>query len=149
MLNRTHLAIVGLFIILFIPLVNNPFLFTIVALVSGVLPDIDSRFSTSGKNLIGRFVQFISDHRGIFHSISFCIVIALLLCFIIPILAFAFFVGYALHIFADSFTKDGVPVFWPWPKKASGWISTGGVVEKGVFFIFIAFDLMLIWFYLL
>lgn len=149
MLNRTHLAIVALFVILLIPLVNKPALFAVVALVAAILPDIDSRSSSSGKNLIGKIAQFISDHRGIFHSMTLCVLVSLVLAFFIPVVAFAFFLGYSLHLFSDSFTKEGIPVFWPLPKRAKGWIRTGGTVEKGVFFSFLAIDLILIWIYLL
>lgn len=146
---KTHLAIAALFIILFIPLVSTPVLFSFVALFAAALPDIDTKFSSIGRLKINRILQFVSKHRGVFHSLTFCLAVSLLLAFFIPVLAFAFFLGYSLHIFTDSFTKEGIPVFWPLGKRASGFLVTGGVVEKGVFFSFIAIDFVLVWVYLL
>ena len=148
MLIKTHLVIVALFIILLIPFVNNPFLFSVIAFFATILPDIDSKFSSIGKPKINRILQFFSKHRGMFHSLTFCFVVSLFLSFFIPVLAFAFFLGYSVHLFSDSFTKDGIPVFWPLKKHSKGFLVTGGIFEKGLFFGFIAVDLILVWVYL-
>ena len=149
MLIKTHIAIVALFVILFAPLVSNPVLFCGVALFAAALPDIDSRFSSIGKPKINRILQFFSRHMGIFHSLTFCVGVALLFSFFIPQLAFAFFLGYSLHIFADAFTKEGVPVFWPSKKHAKGFLVTGGIFEKGIFIGFIVVDFVMIWVWIL
>jgi membrane-bound metal-dependent hydrolase YbcI (DUF457 family) len=55
-------------------------------------------------------------------------------------LGFALFVGWTLHIIADSFTSAGCPLFFPLAKKGKRWwmyrippgVKTGGKLEDGV-----------------
>jgi len=148
MLVKTHLAIGAFAIILFFPLVNNPFTFVIIALLATVLPDIDTGFSTIGKNRFNRLVQFFTEHRGAIHSLTFCLVLSLLLAVFIPVLAFGFFLGFSMHLLADSFTKMGIVPFWPYRRKAQGFLKTGGMVETGVFVVFALADLLLVMVYL-
>ena len=53
-----------------------------------------------------------------------------------------FFLGYSLHLLADSFTKAGITPFWPYSRIAKGHLITGGVVEKGIFFMFVFLDIL-------
>jgi membrane-bound metal-dependent hydrolase YbcI (DUF457 family) len=47
--------------------------------------------------------------------------------FLFPVIALGFFLGYGLHLFADSFTKEGITPFYPFSRmKSSGGITTGG-----------------------
>ena len=59
------------------------------------------------------------------------------LVFFFPILALGFFLGYGLHLFADSFTRDGIRPFYPFKKKTSGRLRTGSKLEASVLVIFI------------
>lgn len=144
MIFRTHLA-VGIFgILLFLPLVNNPLVFAISTIFATGLPDIDTPFSKFGKHKFLRIIQFFTEHRGMIHSLTFCILVSLLISVFFPVVAFGFFLGYSLHLLSDSFTKSGITPFWPYSKKAKGNIVTGGIVEKGILFVFVIFDLLLL-----
>jgi inner membrane protein len=149
MLIRTHLAIAVFVILLFVNHVNNPVAFVIVTLIATMLPDVDSAFSTLGKGQQWRALQFFVDHRGPIHSLTFTIIIAIVLSFFFPGLAFGFFLGYGTHLFVDSFTKEGIIPFWPYDKKSKGPLRTGGVLESGVFLMFLLIDVFLAIFVLL
>ena len=144
MLFRTHLAIGVFAIILFIPLVEDPIIFSIITLIASLIPDIDTAFSKVGKNVPAKLVQVFTEHRGVLHSLTFCFLITLVISFFLPKLAFGFFLGYGIHLAADSFTKMGITPFWPYSKVAKGLIPVGGVIERGVFFTFALVDLMFI-----
>ena len=118
--------------------------FVIVALIATFIPDIDSRFSTIGKNKINRLFQWLTKHRGVIHSFTFLMVLTLLLVLFIPILSLGFFLGYGVHLLADSFTLNGIRPFWPSKMGISGRLSTGRKLEKALFFTFIITDLLLL-----
>ena len=142
MLARTHLVI-GIFgIILFWPLVNAPIPFAVVVLIASLFPDIDNAFSRVGKNIPAKLVQVVTEHRGFIHSLTFCVLISVILSVFVPILAFGFFLGYSLHLLTDSFTRMGITPFWPYSRIAKGHLITGGVVEKGIFFMFVFLDIL-------
>ena len=144
MLIRTHLSITLFFILLFISSVEHQFVFVVVALISTFIPDIDSKFSAFGKNKSLRVLQFFIRHRGLFHSFSFLIIITLFFALFFPIVALPFFLGYGLHLFADSFTITGIRPFYPCKKKSKGKIRTGGKSETIVFLAFFIIDLGLL-----
>lgn len=142
MLIRTHLAIVVLVILLLLPQVSNDYLFIGVALLASFIPDIDIPFSKLGSWKIFRFLQFFVKHRGVLHSLTIAILTSIIIAIFFPAAAFAFFVGYSVHVFADSFTKEGVEPFWPMRGKSTGWIRTGGYIETVVFVVFILIDIL-------
>jgi len=146
MLFRTHLAIVVFAIILFVQQINNKFLFIFVTLIATLLPDVDSPVSTLGKNKGFRFLQFFVKHRSFIHSFTFCIIISLILAVFFPVISFAFFLGYAIHLFVDSFTKEGIQPFWPYKVKSSWKLKTGSLVESSIFLIFLILDIILVFF---
>jgi membrane-bound metal-dependent hydrolase YbcI (DUF457 family) len=144
MLRRTHLVI-GLGIALsFISHVNNQFLFLFVVMLATVLPDIDSGFSALGKHWFTKPVQLFVSHRGFLHSFTFCITVSILLAFIYPPVALPFFLGYALHLFADSFTMQGIRPFWPLKASSKGPVNTGGVVEDAIFWTMAVLDVFIL-----
>ncbi len=144
MIWKTHLAI-GLAIALYFSNhVNKPLIFVPVVLLSSLFPDIDSRFSYIGKRTLFRPVQAVSSHRGIIHSYTICIALSLSMAFIYPVLALPFFLGYSFHLFADSFTSQGIRPFWPLRAVSKGAITTGGKIEKAIFYTFVLMDLVLI-----
>jgi membrane-bound metal-dependent hydrolase YbcI (DUF457 family) len=117
-----------------------------MALIGTIIPDIDSRFSIMGRKFINRILQFFTKHRGIIHSFTFLICITLILVCFAPTFALGLFLGYGLHIFADSFTSYGITPFAPFSrKKSEGFITSGKKFEKFVLISFIIFDLLLIW----
>jgi inner membrane protein len=136
MMTRTHLAI-GLFSSLFLlDHVSHQFAFVVVTLISSILPDVDSNFSTLGRRIIFRPIQFFSKHRGFFHSFTFCFLITVVLTLYLPIYSLPFFLGYALHLFADSFTVEGIQSFWPLSARSKGVIRVGGHIETVIFTFF-------------
>lgn len=141
MMMRTHLAITTLVILLFLYHVSSKFLFVIVALITTLLPDIDTGFSTIGRIRASRFVQFLVRHRGLLHSFTFCIIVSILLACFLPVLAFAFFIAYSLHLFADSFTVEGIRPFWPFKGKSSWKIRTGSYTETSLFVFILLIDI--------
>ena len=143
MLLRTHLGFAILMIILFVEHVTEKWIFVGVVLVATILPDLDSGFSTWGRHMIFKPLQFFTAHRGILHSFTFAILISILLSIFFPVAAFGFFVGYSVHLISDSFTKEGVQAFWPLSGRSHGLIKSGGRVEDGLFILIMLADVLL------
>ena len=144
MLIKTHLSITLFFVLIFLSKIEHKFWFVTIALIATFIPDIDSRYSALGRKKINRVLQFFTKHRGIIHSFTFLILITLVLLRFVPVLALGFFLGYGLHLLADSFTKDGITPFYPWKKKSCGIIKTGGKLETGILIGFSVVDFVLI-----
>jgi len=144
MLLRTHLAFAFLIIFLFVKHVNNQWIFIAMVLVSTVLPDLDTGFSSWGRHWIFRPLQFFVKHRGIIHSLTTATLLSILLAAFWPIASLGFFVGYSAHIILDSFTREGVQPFWPLKTKSYGFISSGGRIEDSLFVFLILADIILI-----
>jgi len=144
MLLRTHLALMVLVIMLFVQHVTSQLLFIFVALIATMLPDIDTCFSTIGKMKGFRFLQFFVRHRGMIHSFTFCIIISFLLAFFWPVVSLAFFLGYGVHLFMDSFTIEGIAPFWPYKKKSSWKLRVGSLVETSMFLSFVLIDIFVL-----
>ena len=145
MLIRTHLAITIFAILLLISNVEYKLVFVLVALIATFIPDIDSRYSSLGRKKINRILQFFTKHRGITHSFLFLIFLTLVFLYFVPIIALGFFLGYGLHLFADSFTPDGITPFHPiYKKKSKGKVLTGSRLEIGLFVGFVISDVALV-----
>ena len=143
MLIRTHLVITIFFILIFLSSVNNKLVFVLTALFATFLPDIDTRYSKLGKRKLARILQFFTKHRGMIHSFTFLLSITLVLVLVLPVFAFGFFLGYGLHLLADSFTITGIRFFYPSKKKITGNLKTGGRKEVFLFIILVVLDLIL------
>lgn len=143
MINKTHLAIGTALLLLFVPHVNHKLLFIPIILLASILPDIDSAYSQVGHIKVFRPMQWFVKHRGFLHSFTMCFVFSLLLALFLPTFALPFFLGYFGHVFADSFTIDGIRPFWPLKGEISGHLRTGGAIEEGIFFGLIFFDIVL------
>lgn len=150
MLLKTHLAINFLLSLLFSAHLQHKILFVFLVLFATMLPDIDMVRSYIGKKakIISRIINFFSKHRGFFHSLTFTLILSAVLLFISPFTALAFFTGYSMHILADSFTIGGIEPFWPLKQKISGVIRTNGIIEKILFFVFLAMDAIFLFAYL-
>jgi membrane-bound metal-dependent hydrolase YbcI (DUF457 family) len=146
MMLKTHLAVVVFAILLMIDSVENKLVFVLVALISTYLPDIDSRYSKIGQKSIARLLQWFTKHRGMIHSFTFLCSLTIIFVLIWPIGALGFFLGYGLHLFTDSFTRDGIMPFYPWKKRSEGFMSTNGKIEKGFFVVIVIIDIALIFF---
>ena len=143
MMTRTHLAIVAFAILVLIGHVESKFSFVIITLAAALIPDADTQFSGIGRRKIFRPLQWIVKHRGFIHSFTFLALITILFVLFFPVLAFGFFVGYSLHLFADSFTIEGIQPFYPMTKKVYGKIKVGGMIEVSVFVFFALADVLL------
>ncbi len=146
MMLRTHLMITLFFVLLLISNVTDKFIFVLVAVIATYIPDVDSRFSKLGRRRLARVLQFFTKHRGVIHSFTFLILLTLVFVLFLPVVALGFFLGYGLHLLADSFTVQGVTPFWPFRNKSCGIVHTGGKTEIIVLVSFIIADLVLgIW----
>jgi len=141
MLLRTHISITLFFVLLLLPAVNSKFIFVVVALIATLIPDVDSRFSKIGHKKIARVLQFFTKHRGIIHSFTFLIFLTFVLALFFPVVSLGFFLGYGVHLLADSFTVDGIRPFYPSKLQSKGSIRTGGKSETTVFVLFILLGL--------
>ena len=149
MLIKTHLIITLFFVLLLLPFVSHKIVFILLALLATYVPDIDTKNSKLGKKKIFRPLQIFMKHRGFFHSFTFLFLITLIFVIFIPIISLGFFVGYASHLFADSFTKNGITPFYPWKIKSRGRVRTGSKIESSIFLVFLIVDLLLVFRYIL
>lgn len=144
MLTRTHFTITAFFILIFISSIENKFLFVLVALFATLLVDVDTKYSKLGRRKIFRPLQFFIRHRTVFHSFTFLILVTLFFVWFFPVLAFPFFLGYSIHLLADSFTIKGIKPFYPWKKLIYGKLRTGSRTEIFIFVCFLILDIFLI-----
>ena len=144
MLRRTHLAIgVGTAFNL-LPHVNNEYLFFVIVMIATVLPEIDSGVPNFLKGWLSNKEEAGTSNRGFLHSYTFCIPASLVIAFIYPFAALPFFLGYSFHLFADSFTVEGIRPFWPWNRVSKGIVVNGSVVENSIFWTIVFVDLLLL-----
>lgn len=143
MLVKTHFAIVTFFILALIGAVEQKFSFVVITLIATLLPDADSKFSKLGRKRSFRPLQFFVNHRGILHSFTFLILASIFFALFIPVVVLPFFLGYGVHLLADSFTVNGIKPFYPLKKTSSGKVRTGGKSETSVFVAFVLADLFL------
>ena len=144
MIWKTHIAI-GLAVALyFANRVTKPWIFMLVVVIASLLPDIDSGFSYLGRKPVFTPVQMATKHRGIVHSYTMCIFFSILIAFFYPVFALPFFIGYSFHLFADSFTPQGIRPFWPFKATSNGSVTVGGKVDKAIFYTFAIIDSVLL-----
>ena len=143
---KTHFAITLFSVLFLIEHVEHKLVFVVVAFIAALIPDIDNGFSTLGKYNLFRPVQFFTRHRGLIHSFTLCAILTLILAWRWPIYALPFFLGYGLHLFADSFTLDGIRPFWPFKKVAQGKVRVGGTLEHVLFVGFCIIDAVLLFY---
>lgn len=144
MMYRTHLAIAVMLMLLFLPVVTYKWTFIIVLIICTFLPDIDISQSYLGKHKILRPIQWVVKHRGVFHSFTFAIIVALIFTFYVPVLALPFFLGYGGHLLGDAMTPDGIRPFWPSKSEMKWKIRTNGRVEKILFYVLVVINILLL-----
>ena len=144
MLIKTHLLISLAIALIFFPYVKYPWLFIAVVLLATYIPDIDTPNSKIGNHFFLRPFQWIAGHRGIIHSFVFLVGVVILLALFLPLIALPFFLGYSSHLFADSFTLEGIKSFYPFGKVSSGNIKTWGFSEMNILALFGILDFLLI-----
>jgi inner membrane protein len=143
MLLKTHLMFAALIVILFVQHVNHPFLFITMVVLATIIPDMDTGFSTSGRSIFLKPIQFFVKHRGMVHSFTFAVLVAVLLSIFFPVLSLGFFMGYSVHLICDSFTREGIQPFWPLSARSGGFVKTGGRIEDSIFFSMIFINIVL------
>ena len=144
MLMRTHLAFSAFLAIYFLPFVNSKIAFLIMVLIGTMLPDIDLMHSYVGNRWYFRPIQWFVKHRGIIHSITFALVITIVLAMYLPVLAFGFFLGYVGHLIGDAITIEGIRPFWPSKSESLGRMRVGGIGEKALFYVLVLIDVMMV-----
>jgi inner membrane protein len=144
MMLKTHTVMAIAAALLLITQVKNPFIFFIIAVIAGVLPDMDIAQSKIGKKWYFRPVQLLAGHRGLFHSFLFCLLLSIVFTYISPVLGLPVFLGYSVHLIADSFTLEGIKPFWPMKDEVKGKVRVGGPIEEGIFVIFCILDVILL-----
>lgn len=144
MLSRTHFVVGLLFVMLFIGSVSNPIIFSLSLIIATLLPDIDSPSSLLGKNNAFSPLQSVVPHRGLLHSVTLAFLISIILSLFLPVAALGFFLGYSIHLLADSFTIEGISPFWPLKKRVSWRLKTGGYFENVLFVIISFIDILLL-----
>ena len=142
MLVRTHVAFAIFFVLIFFQYVSSPWIFVIIAMVATIIPDLDSKFSSYGRHIIFRPLQFFVTHRGIIHSFTTACLLSIAVAFFYPVASFGFFLGYSVHLLCDSFTKEGIQPFWPLKMKSSGPITSGGRFDETLFITMIFVDIL-------
>ncbi|NFQ84195.1 metal-dependent hydrolase [Clostridium sporogenes] len=143
MTGKTHVAIATASTIPFIPKNKPEMLMLIpFVLLGALLPDIDADYSLirskrylysfiilglvivlaaeSKGPIIAVFVMLFlifilkrTEHRTIMHSLAGLIIFTVCMVFISKKAAPYFTLGYGTHLLADSFTLNGVPLFYP------------------------------------
>jgi inner membrane protein len=135
--------------------------------IGALIPDLDQASNRlwdllPAGNIIGKlFRNLFLHHRTLSHSILGIYLFYLLLSFIIPrllnpqfvdfkIVLISVMIGLTSHIVADMFTKDGIPLFFPFSLKI-GFppfkilrVTTGNFIEK--FIIFPGITIYILWF---
>lgn len=134
MMLRTHIAFGLAGGLALLPYVYHQWSFIPLVLIATLLPDIDCMHSYLGKHWIFRPLQWCIKHRGVIHSLTFCVITTLLFMLFIPVAALPFFLGFTLHLLGDGVTKEGIRLWWPWSEEIRGPMRTGGTIEKGVFY---------------
>lgn len=125
------------------------------SVLGSLMPDIDHRQSFIGKRLkpVSYLASLTAGHRGATHSPFIIMLIAALLSLLaryltndiqqtfLLVLITGFTVGALSHVFLDSLTKGGVPLFYPFSSKHYRFanLKTGSMGEKLVSILMIGF----------
>lgn len=141
MLLRTHFIIAVLLLLLWQPI---GFLFGIGLVLATFFVDIDSKKSKMGNHWYLRPVQWITSHRGVFHTLLFASLISAGIYFFNNFLGIGFFLGYLLHLILDCLTINGVKLFWPVSNaKISFFVKSGGLFEEIIFVLVLLADIFI------
>lgn len=106
MMGRTHTAIGILATIPVIRYLDLPYFFITGSIIGSVAPDWDLYLGIK--------------HRTITHSLLLLAISTIGIGLFSINMAIMWFIAYALHLIADSFTKMGVPFLYPFKKKRYG-----------------------------
>ena len=143
MMYRTHLMFALVLALAFFPFVHEKIFFIPLVLACSLLPDIDCMHSKLGRHWFFRPLQWFIKHRGLLHSLTLALCVAVLLSFVLPVVAFPFFLGYTSHLLGDALTEEGIRPWWPFRREIEGFLRTGGRIEQWIFWGFVVLCLIL------
>lgn len=131
MMKKTHLLAGIVLTSTIICKTNIEVLPAIVGLTGATIPDYD--------------IALGLKHRGLSHSFLLSTIVCSALTTVNVGFAISFYLNWLVHIFLDSFTKMGVPLFAPFSNKMIGVkiIKTNGA-EEGFIFLLILFAISLV-----
>lgn len=135
--------------------------------IGSLLPDIDQASNRlwdllPAGNFLGKFLRNIFlAHRTLSHSLLGLFIFYKFIFLVLPkvlnpsfaniqIIGISIMIGYIAHLIADSFTEEGIPLFFPimlkvgFPPIKALRIKTGGWIEK--FVVFPGVLVYLVWF---
>ena len=146
---RTHLIFGILMGLVFLDSFNipSPWLFMFVVMIGSSFPDIDLHKSKIGGLMkpISKIINMFFGHRGMIHSLFMAFVMYFLFWMFFDLnYAAAIFIGYSSHLFLDAFTPKGISPFWPLKTKLNGIIKSEGILEIGLFFLFLVAMLLIL-----
>ncbi len=132
------------------PSVESLYSSLIFSTLGSILPDIDHEYVASkrifpllifisllclyldllhfnNKSIVGitlfisiLIIYYLGEHRTISHSLLGLILISIPVYIINPIAISPFILGYGFHLIADSFTKTGIKLFYPYKNTSYG-----------------------------
>jgi membrane-bound metal-dependent hydrolase YbcI (DUF457 family) len=132
---RTHVVLALVVGLALLESVTHRVSFLPLLILATLLPDLDTANSYLGKHSVFRPFQWFTRHRGLLHSLTFCFVASAVFAFFVPVVALPFFLGYGLHLFADSMTVEGIRPLWPAKWETRGLLHTGSAAEAGIFYV--------------
>lgn len=143
MMFRTHLAFSLLISLLTFKYFNlNPYIFILICITAGTLPDIDYPRSKVRIPIVSNILNFFFGHRKIIHSLFFAIFLSLILKYFFMDYYIPFLIGYCSHIFLDALTKQGINFIYPIKQlTVKGFIKTNSFLEKILFIILILLNI--------
>lgn len=138
MLKRTHLAIGIATTLPFVLTKDLNLICATIGIAASVAPDLDKKFHMTHRG----FSHSLLATSGIYFGVNYISN----RFFPMDGLAFAITLNYFSHIFADSFTKRGVPLFWPCKKnvglKLFKLTTTRDYVVRVFVYLVIAYELV-------
>lgn len=146
MLRRTHLALGAAIALYFLPHIKEAqFAFLGITILASLLPDLETGFSAVRRNRIFSHNTHSIFHKNrILHTYTLLFPITILIAFYFPRIALPFFLGYSFHLFLDSFSPQGIRPFWPLKTHSHGRMAPGGRIDRTLFMIFLAVDVLLL-----
>jgi inner membrane protein len=129
-----------------------------VGALAGLLPDIDSPGSTIGRRVwpVSAFVSATARHRGVTHTVWFCLAASLGLGALSPVagvyamrylhlhawpaawlVGMLVLLGALTHLVLDACTPSGIRPLAPLDWRPRGPVRTGGLLELPLMLIFL------------
>lgn len=133
MLFRTHALfslLIGILVFSYFDM--NVFLFLLLVVLGGMLPDIDKGSSKINNLLIiTKPIALMTRHRGMFHSLFFAALIpGAFILYIDQTAGIALLIGYLGHLVIDGMNLAGINFIHPLQKlHIAGFIETGSWAE--------------------